>query len=331
MKTKTMIISLVAFLLFVVLSLVVVLFMFLVTKLDILGNIAAQTLVNVGSQDLMNIGSSIFSNIGTDPLVNSGFKSIKSKSSAFSWNKSSPLYSSLSLTKVRYFSMNEGNNSALVINSRPEQVVFENGKAVLMLPPLKAFVWLIENSNKDGKITNPGLDKFILEFKDGKPKDTFLDKYIGAFKDFHLSLLKVLHNLDGGFYKFEFYLYVSDTGQNSLLRVYTFDPFDKDSLNLLFGNYGYTKFGVIIEYLNEKMDNRLIIHNNTCYLITECLREILENEESKITIDLNKDTLLVITESSKQEYDENVENDDNIKHKCITVAGLPVGEIKRFY
>ena len=81
----------------------------------------------------------------------------------------------------------------MVINSKPEQVVFENGKAVLMLPTLKPFLWLIENSTKDGKITQPDFEKHIWKFK-----------------DFHSSLLKVFNNLECGFYRFEWYFYIYD-------------------------------------------------------------------------------------------------------------------------
>ena len=49
---------------------------------------------------------------------------------------------------------------------------------------------------------------------------------------------------------------------NALLHVYTYDSFNKDSLNLVFGNFGYTNFCIIItEDFYGKTDNiyKLII------------------------------------------------------------------------
>jgi hypothetical protein len=67
------------------------------------------------------------------------------KSSAISINTnkiSSQLSSFLSLTKVRYFSASISSNK-LIINSRPEHVIFENGKSVLMLPSLSPYLFFM--------------------------------------------------------------------------------------------------------------------------------------------------------------------------------------------
>jgi len=92
------------------------------------------------------------------------------------------------IAKVRSFSTNGGGDTPinkLVINSTPEQVVFENDKAVLMLPSLKPFLWLIEHYTKEQKTTHD------------------LEKYGYKFKDFFFSLLDVLHGLECGYYKFD--------------------------------------------------------------------------------------------------------------------------------
>jgi len=93
----------------------------------------------------------------------------------------------LKVAKVRSFSTNGGDTSRnkLVINSTPEQVVFENDKAVLMLPSLKPFLWLIEHYTKEPK-TLPDFEK-----------------YEGKFYDFCFYLLYVLHGLECGYYKFD--------------------------------------------------------------------------------------------------------------------------------
>lgn len=220
---------------------------------------------------------------------------VKSSDININTNKTSQLSYSLSLSKIRYFSTNEGNNSTnkLVINSSTESIIFDNGQAVLMLPLLKAFLELEDDTNQGVKFTES-------DFKE----------YFPVSKKFHISLLNIMCNLECDFYKFEGYFYINDMKNvlNGLSLVYTIDPFNKDCLNLLWDTIGYTKFSIILENLKEKKpDDISRIYSEMCYLITERLKEILENEVSKSTSDLNKDTLLIITKSSKKEYDEGVD------------------------
>jgi len=224
-------------------------------------------------------------------------------SSLFYSSKSNRTFSSANARKM--------DTNKLVINSKPEKVVFSNGKTVLMFPPLKPFLGLIENSTKDGKI-------ICSNFK----------VYLEKFKYFHLALSNVLLNLESGYYNFEFYFYVNslNSTDNVLIKVYTLDPFNKDCFNLVMGSYGYTDFVSIKICLSDEEDRKLI-QTKLSYLIGERLREILENELSKSIIDLNKDTLVVISKTSK-----NNENEDNLKDKNNTfLPGVGIIQQKRLY
>ena len=243
---------------------------------------------------------------------------------------------------VRSFSTNGGDTSRnkLVINSTPEQVVFENGKAVLMLPPLKPF---FKNRIKEEEISKYDLDKFLQEFKAGNishfdwkkflqeledGNNTDLKDYLLEFENFYLSLLKVFYNLKQGFYILDFYYYISyPQNVNVISPVYINDPFAKDSFNFVMGSYGYTSFVHFSENLNGFMENRFV-NDFIFILLLERLRDIQKNESLKNVIDMNKDTLLVITKTSEYVSDEEYYS---VQLKKNYVPGLHVSEIKRFY
>jgi len=236
---------------------------------------------------------------------------------------------SVRVVKVRSFSTNgslRGGNTLnkLVINSSIEYVVFENGKAVLMLPPLKPFLLLVENSEK-----KKGEKNTILDY----------DKYSLELEDFLSSLLKVFNGLECGYYNFDWYFYICDFNnvKESLLPLYTQDPFDKDVFNLVLGKWGYKKFLGSSKYLNGEWysENILRAHTYMFLCIEEYLRQLQKDEPKSFEslIDFNKDTLLVITKSSEAEYNELDEKilDDEIRGDSVFISALRVGETKRFY
>ena len=89
----------------------------------------------------------------------------------------------------RSFSTNGANytNNKLVINSSPEKIVFENGKAVLMLPPWKPF---FKNRIKEEEISKYGLDKFLQEFKAGNISHFDWKKFLQELEDGNNTDLK---------------------------------------------------------------------------------------------------------------------------------------------
>jgi DNA polymerase type B, organellar and viral len=204
-------------------------------------------------------------------------------------------------------------HSYLTINSKPENIIFKDDKAVLMFPPLKPFDWFIGNTRKDGSMIHPDINRYLLEFK-----------------DIHISLTKFIPKLEVGYYKFEWCFYIDSSGEsnikNILIPVYTPDPFNKNCLNEVFGTYGYTIFLTTIWFFNENKEDRELIHTNICDLITKRLRDILDDKLSKNIINLNKDTLLIISKSNKDEFLAK-----DIVNKNITIPGIPTSVIRLLY
>ena len=204
----------------------------------------------------------------------------------------------------------------MVINSTPDNIVFtpENspsGKSVLFLPPLGAsspFLHFIENTTKEGDFI-PDNSGRLFNFS--------------LFNDFTSSLNKVMKNLEDGYYIIEFYFYLEDelNVHNTVTVVYTYDFFNKKCLNQVMGNFGYSNFSFFLEYFSEKnrRENCVMI----IILMTERLRVILEN---KSAINFNKDTLVVITKSSKEGY----EGRDSLINLKYNTPGLNLTGIKRY-
>jgi len=140
-----------------------------------------------------------------------------------------------------------------------------------------------------------------------------------------------MKNLEDGYYIIEFYFYLEDelNVHNTVTVVYTYDFFNKKCLNQVMGNFGYApeaspeahNFSFFLEYFSEKnrRENCVMI----IILMTERLRVILEN---KSAINFNKDTLVVITKSSKEGY----EGRDSLINLKYNIPGLNLTGIKRY-
>ena len=204
----------------------------------------------------------------------------------FKTNRSfSTTFSSNSKFFNNYFGL-DYTGEKLVINSTPNEVVFENDKAVLMLPPLKSYKLVIKNITEKGLIVN----------------SHHFDNMIKS-KDFVVPLLKMIDNLNCGFYKFDIYYFSNlNNDRNCLQMVYTFDLHNKNCLHLIPGSYGYTVLCTSFGYLNDNKD-RSIFFAKILYSISNRLKEFFENDILNSTMDLNKDTLLVITKLNKDEHD----------------------------
>lgn len=164
----------------------------------------------------------------------------------------------------------------LIINSKADHIVFK-GKAVLMLPPLKPFIWLIDNSLEDGTVI------------DGKNKQ---DRFVLEFKDIISSWLKINHKLEMGYYKFLWCFYIDSrlNINNVLISVYTPLPFNNNCLNLVKGNYGYTIFLTTIGFFNVSKHDQDLAYISMFSLITRRLRDILDHKLSKSIINLRTST-----------------------------------------
>lgn len=134
-----------------------------------------------------------------------------------------------------------------------------------------------------------------------------------------------MKNLEDGYYIIEFYFYLEDelNVHNTVTVVYTYDFFNKKCLNQVMGNFGYSNFSFFLEYFSEKnrRENCVMI----IILMTERLRVILENK-NKSAINFNKDTLVVITKSSKEGY----EGRDSLINLKYNTPGLSLTGIKRY-
>ena len=93
----------------------------------------------------------------------------------------------------RSFSTNGSNISSntIIINSEYDNLVFENDKAVLMLPPFRDFLYHIDEFRKDWRRCRFNKDIIICS-------------------DFNNCLIKVLANLESGYYRFDMYFYYLD-------------------------------------------------------------------------------------------------------------------------
>lgn len=162
----------------------------------------------------------------------------------------------------RYFSNNPGNNT-LVINSTIDKIVFTNGRAVLMLPPLKSCELMVENITKEKK---------------GKFYNRDDNMHMLLSNDISMFLHRLINSLDSGYYKFETYYYFLDLNnhRNCLSSVYTFDPYNKDCLNLIQASYGYTPFCTIVGSLKD--GDRSMYITKIFYCIIQCLNELNEDE-----------------------------------------------------
>ena len=238
-------------------------------------------------------------------LINPKFKSFSSKfgrSLSFQFGNSllgrslvyEPLFErskfnrlfSTTFSYTSEFSNNySGLGEKLFINSTPNEVVFENDKAVLMLPPLKYYKLVFKNITEKGLIVNSHHINNLIKSK-----------------DFVVPLLKIIDNLNCGFYKFNIYYFSNlNNYRNCLQMVYTFDLYNKNCLHLIPGSYGYTVLCTSF-YLNDNKD-RNIFFGRILSSISNGLKEFFENDILNSTMDLNKDTLLVITKLNKDEHD----------------------------
>lgn len=222
----------------------------------------------------------------------------------------------------RFYSTSLPFPNKLIINSTTDNIVFTRHnnieKSVLFLPSLKPFLHLIENSSSKSDFTIYSNEKF---------RNLLLE-----FKDFNLSFVQVINSLDNGYYTIEFYFYIEDlyNVHNAITEVYTLDFFDKEQkcLNKVYGSIGYTNFAYFMEYFEDSIEFKDLYYLSANYLITKRLREILENKKSKSIINFNKDTLVVITKSSQQEYDQ---GPSNIENRKINIPGIKINVVKRFY
>lgn len=202
----------------------------------------------------------------------------------------------------------------LTINSNDERLIFIKGQSVLILPPLKPFKSLLESS-KDGLLDKEKVPSLFLEFM-----------------DFHTSIFKVFDNLIAaggpGFYQFELYFYIESINPDYIFEVYTYDFFDKKTLNLVYGQYGLTSFLITSEHLDEGKSRDTAVA--LCNLITTRLREVSNHKISNdiINFGCNRETLLVITKST-----ENVDLNKNSNNRVVkpNIPGITITGNKRFY
>jgi hypothetical protein len=103
----------------------------------------------------------------------------------------------------------------LYINSTLDDIIFENGKSVLIMPSLNLF------------------EKYIKIEMDIGGKLHEIELGFG-YSNFMKVLDMVMKNLPEGCYSFEFYFYIdaSSLPESKYIfnNVYTFDPFDKNCL-----------------------------------------------------------------------------------------------------
>jgi len=124
---------------------------------------------------------------------------------------------------VRYFSSTSFPFSdKLIINSTYDNLVFDDGRCVLLMPSLM---------KKGEKMRNDGVVSL---------------ESIGEDSPFMDVLCNVVKNLHEGDYSFEFYFYIvgcdSSVSYGIVKDVYTFDPFDKNCLNKMnMCSYGFKK------------------------------------------------------------------------------------------
>ena len=177
------------------------------------------------------------------------------------------------------------NIKKLVINSTSKNVVFnENGQVILMFTPLKAY------------------EELYMIREKGKIKVTTIRTKI---HEIVTSLSKLIDNLESGYYRFEFYLYVSylDVSDKVVLWVYIFDPFNKDCLLRVSGSYGCTINHIMHINLNDNGFKKIVSFDILASL-PKYLTRAFEMDAHKKILYLNKETLLVITKLNKDEYDK---------------------------
>ena len=183
---------------------------------------------------------------------------------------------------VRYFSYRSLNQ--LLINSTYDNIVFTDGKAVLMLPSLKYHVSLIKHYTKRGKNINKNIYKDIWENE-----------------NFFISLWRIITQLEPGTYFFDLHFYTADFNNylNWNTSVYIPDVLNKDCFILVPGSFGYTNLIFTFLDINEHDIDKLLIQERFFYWINKDLKKIAENDLSKDIIDFNKNTLVVITKLNK--------------------------------
>jgi len=108
-----------------------------------------------------------------------------------------------------------------------------------------------------------------------------------------------------------------------LAPVYTFDPFDKNSLNFTIGSYGYTVFSIITEPINDEKEADIFLYHSSFLKTIACrLIYLFSNTEvKKDFIDFNKDTLVVIIKNTREAYVNKLEKEFN---KEISIPGLNI-------
>nr|ABR20837.1 DNA polymerase [Fusarium proliferatum] len=200
----------------------------------------------------------------------------------------------------------------LFVNSDINNVIFKeydkyNHKAVLFLPTLLPFMHLISAINKNNNIN----DDYSLLIN---------------FKDFYLSFTNTFKQLELGKYSFEYYFYIKTLEDYCLTECYTQDFLDTNCLNSIMGSRGYCTFLNILDTFDpNELENIYSVHSTG---ITNRLKEILEIDKSVAEIDLNRETLLVITKVNEINNKQLSKEQDTFKTK---IPGLQVGYTKRFY
>jgi hypothetical protein len=106
------------------------------------------------------------------------------------------------LNSVRYYTVGSDVNNIsdkLYINSKPDEITFENGQSVLLLSPLKGFSALMDISIIVTDSEDSGKDGLYITEDSGS--------YASELIDFNSSLVSIASSLDLGYYEFDLYFY----------------------------------------------------------------------------------------------------------------------------
>lgn len=163
----------------------------------------------------------------------------------------------------RYFS--SSSLPIIEIDSTTENIVFENGRAVLLLPPIdKNYMNKSKNSFNIDKV-------FLNEFK------------------------KVFKNLEktDGYYIFEIYLYIQN--YNAIRDFYTL-RWDKKALVIIQGNYGY----YVMWYRIFSYDNPKLFYDQGCLFLKDIIRDLRFTDPEFNIIYSNQVMLSIFKYSDKE-------------------------------
>jgi len=177
---------------------------------------------------------------------------------------------------VRYFS-STSHPSKLIINSTYNNIVFVEGKSILILPSLT-------------------LKEFFKEmnFDGANWKQSESDEGDSPLFD---QLGEVLKNLGTGEYSFEFYFYIESRLSNYFLKdIYTFYGFHKDCLNRIgMCSYGYKKLmKITLKLFDGVWIFQLLFISEQ---LGKGLSSLQSSSEFRILLD-DKDVVLVIKKLS---------------------------------